>query len=177
MDRPTPAIATITVLNIEPTQTLFLASIALLAVLAIARPHWLLRPFFAFACLMSIVINPAAAFVMKPGYPDSPLFDSLRLSSVIFPLGVVVWVACTPFLSTIARRIGVSRRDGFPGRGIPDWDRLLRSASTSTISRWIRTSPGIYANHVVNAKVPLHPAPPPRTGWTVRRSRRKALSP
>ena len=125
MDHRTPAIVTISVLNTESTQTLFLASIALLAVLAIARPHWILRPSFAFACLMSIVINPAAAFVMKPGYPDSPLFDSLRLSSVIFPLGVVVWVACTPFLSTIARRIGVSCRDGSLESGVLDRDARI----------------------------------------------------
>lgn len=162
MDRPTPAIPTISVLNIESTQTLFLASIAILAVLAIARPHWLLRPSFAFACLMSIVINPAAAFAMKPGYPDSPLFDSLRLSSVIFPLGVVVWVACTPFLSAIAQRIGVSCRDGFLGLGMPDWDRLLRSASTKPYLPMDRNITGaIYVNHVVTAEVSLHPAPPP----------------
>lgn len=141
MDHRTPAIVTTSVLNTEPTQALFLASIALLAVLAIACPHLLLRPTFAFACLMSTFINPAAAFLMKPGYPES-LCDSLRLCSVIIHLGVVVWVACTPFLSAIARRIGVSCRDAFLGRGIPGWDRLLRSASTSTTSRWIRTSPG-----------------------------------
>lgn len=107
MDCQTPAITTESVLNTQSIQALFLASIALLAAIVIARPHLLIRPSFAFACMMSLVINPAAAFVMKPGYPDSPLFDSLRLSSVMFPLGVVAWCACTPFLSSVARSLRI----------------------------------------------------------------------
>jgi hypothetical protein len=113
-------------LNLESIQSIFVASAVLMAMLAIARPHWLLRPSFAFACVMTIVINPAAAFVMKDGYPDSPLFDSFRLSSVVFPLGIVAWTACTPFLSDVARNLRISCRDaGLVRAGAERSDRII----------------------------------------------------
>lgn len=92
-------------LRMNTLQTTYVASAATLFLLVIARPHWLLRPSFAFACAMTVIINLSAAFVTKPGWPESSLTQSVRASAILFPLGIVAWIACTPFLSNTAKRL------------------------------------------------------------------------
>lgn len=89
----------------DTLQTTYVASAATLFLLVITRPHWLLRPSFAFACAMTVIINFSAAFVTKPGWPESSLTQSVRASAILFPIAVVGWIACTPFLSDLAKRL------------------------------------------------------------------------
>ena len=102
-------------MNPTTIQTAFGCTSVLIVIVAISRPHLLLRPSFAFACLQSAIISPAAAFIMESSYvhspdfdasyPDSPLFDTFRFLTVLFPLAVVAWVAVTPRLSETARTL------------------------------------------------------------------------
>ena len=89
----------------DTLQFLYVASTAVVVSLAVARPHWLLRPSFAFACTMTIIINFSAAFVFQPDWPDSQVSDSTRLHAIMFPIAICIWIGCTPFLSQTARRL------------------------------------------------------------------------
>lgn len=80
----------------------YICVIALLVTLLANRPYEILRPSMMFAFIMTILLNIAAAFLDPEIHVDYSKIRELRLLSILFPLGVIIWVMLTPGITRVA---------------------------------------------------------------------------
>ncbi len=82
--------------------SLYIVTFIVFAILLVSKPHEIVRPSIWFCVGMVVVINGAAAFTgpeLDYGYRAA---WTMRCMSIVFPLGVLVWVLLTPRLSFVA---------------------------------------------------------------------------
>ena len=84
---------------------LLLLDLVLFGVLIAVRPGALLRPSVFFSVFMCVTINVAAATVDKAVYGPVTTLHAIRLSALLLPLAMFIWVLATPQLTAEARSI------------------------------------------------------------------------
>lgn len=71
-----------------------------------------------FAFIMTIILNIAAAFLDPEIHIDYSKIRELRLLSILFPLGVIIWVMLTPGISNVACALLKRCKDSEHGIGL-----------------------------------------------------------
>ncbi len=84
---------------------LLLLDLVLFGALIAVRPGALLRPSVFFSIFMCVTINVAAATVDKAVYGPVTTLHAIRLSALLLPLAMFIWVLATPHLTAEARSI------------------------------------------------------------------------